>query len=115
MKPLVYRTPTDSNGNFLAWVNALRNASGAYIIRNRDSGAVLYVGESHTGRLADTIKRHFYPWKDSPERVHHVYQRGRVEVAVRVCPPRGAIGAQSNLIHRLDPRDNGNGWGEKPF
>jgi excinuclease UvrABC nuclease subunit len=113
MKPLVWRAPADASGNFLPWLHALRNASGAYAIRNRETGAVLYVGESHTGRLAHTLKRHFYPWKDSPERPHATFQRGRVEVAVRPCPPAGAVGAQNNLIRRLNPRDNVNGT--EPF
>lgn len=115
MKPLVYRPPCDPSGEFAVWLNELRDASGAYVIRSRGTGEVLYVGESHTGRLAETLKRHFYPWRDDPERAHHTYQRGRVEIAVRLCPPPGAPGAQNNLIRRLAPRDNGNGFGERPF
>lgn len=62
MKPLAYRPPADDKGEFAQWLNDLRNQSGAYVIRNRTSGEILYVGESHTGRLAATIKRHFYDW-----------------------------------------------------
>ena len=114
MKSLVYRPVKDGSGNFAAWLNDLRNQSGAYVIRS--SAGVLYVGESHTGNLAKTIKRHFYAWTDAPERPHHTYQAGRVEVAVRLTPPGAAAGAQNNLIARLNPRDNGNGFPpEKPF
>lgn len=120
MKPLAYRPPADDKGEFLPWLNDLRNQSGAYIIRNRDSGAVLYVGESHTGNLAKTIKRHFYPWKVkgffSEKFAGNVYQRGRVEIAVRITPPgSSAIGAQNNLINRLNPRDNILGFEPEPF
>lgn len=115
MRDLNYRPACDERGEFLPWLHALRNQSGAYVIRARENGRTLYVGESHTGNLAKTIKRHFYPWKDSPDRPHHVYQRGRVEIAVRLCPPEAAAGAQFNLIQRLNPRDNGNGRGEEPF
>ncbi len=115
MKPLVYCQPADSAGRSLPWLNGLRHASGAYIIRHRASGAVLYVGESHTRRLAATVKRHFYPWRDDAERKHSTYDRRRVKVAVRVCPPPAAPGAQNHLILRLNPHDNGNGWGEQPF
>lgn len=119
MKSLTYRPPCDDRGNFLPWLNDLRNQSGAYVIRSRPglfSGPrCLYVGESHTGNLAKTIKRHFYPWDDAPERKHAVYDRHAVEIAVRLTPPGAAVGAQNNLIARLNPRDNGNGWGEQPY
>lgn len=115
MRDLTYRPACDERGDFLPWLNELRNRSGAYIIRHRHGRQCLYVGESHTGSLAKTIKRHFYPWRDDAERRHHTYDRHRVEVAVRVTPPPSAVGAQNNLIVRLNPRDNGNGWGERPF
>ncbi len=115
MKELSYRPVFDAHGEFLPWVNELRNRSGAYVIRDAGNHRCLYVGESHTGRLAKTVKRHFYPWRDDAERRHHTYDPRRVEVAVRICPPDAAPGAQNNLIRRLSPRDNGNGWGEEPF
>lgn len=114
MKPLAYKPGFGSDGRALDWLNSLRNLSGAYVIR-ANSGGVLYVGESHTGRLADTIKRHFYTWKDSPERQHFTYAKGRVEIAVRVCPPPAAVSAQNNLIRRLKPRDNTLGYASEPF
>ena len=115
MKDLTYRPPCDANGEFAHWLNALRNQSGAYIIRSRHTREIFYVGESHTGSLAKTIKRHFYPWRDDPERKHNTYDRHRVEVAVRLTPPPAAVGAQDNLIRRLEPRDNGYTPVEKPF
>ena len=105
MRELYYRPPCDADGNFTDWLNALRNQSGAYIIRHRRTRRILYVGESHTGNLAKTLKRHFYPWRDNPERKHNIYDRHAVEVAVRVTPPPAAVGAQDNLIRLLDPRD----------
>jgi excinuclease UvrABC nuclease subunit len=107
MRGLYYRPPCSDSGDFLPWLHELRNQSGAYVIRNRGSGEILYVGESHSGSLAKTVKRHFWAWRDDPERKHNTYQRGRVEIAVRVCPPGAAVGAQDNLIRRLQPRDNG--------
>ena len=115
MKGLIYRSPCDANGDFADWLNALRNQSGAYIIRHRRTRAILYVGESHTGNLAKTLKRHFYAWRDDAERVHNTYDRHAVEVAVRLTPPPAAVGAQDNLIRRLEPRDNGYIPVEKPF
>ena len=111
MKGLTYKTPVDAEGNFAPWLNALRNLSGVYVIRSRaglfTAPQCLYVGRSHTGRLAKTIKRHFYQWDDGGERVHQVYDRREVEIAVRLCPPNAAPGAEANLIRRLEPRDNG--------
>ncbi len=119
MKDLTYRPPCDERGEFLPWLNELRNQSGAYIIRQRTglfSGPrCLYVGESHTGNLAKTIKRHFYPWRDDAERRHNTYDRHRVEIAIRLTPPSSAVGAQDNLIRRLEPRDNGYTPIERPF
>jgi len=107
VKGLTYRPPCDANGDFADWLNALRNQSGAYIIRHRRTRQILYVGESHTGNLAKTLKRHFYAWRDDAERIHNTYDRHGVEVAIRLTPPPAAVGAQDNLIRRLEPRDNG--------
>jgi hypothetical protein len=108
MKALTYRRPVDAAGNIAQWLLDLRNQSGAYVIRSRRGRSILYVGESHTGRLAKTIKRHFYRWRDTPERKHHTYRPGDIEIAVRLTPPgAAAVGSQDNLILRLEPRDNG--------
>jgi len=115
MRELNYRPPCDERGVFAEWLNALRNQSGAYVIRNRRNHEVFYVGVSYSGRLAKTIKRHFYEWNDDAERVHHVYDRQAVEVAVRLTPPTTAAGAEANLIRRLEPRDNGYTPAERPF
>ena len=115
MRDLIYRPPCDAHGEFAEWLNALRNQSGAYIIRSRHTRKIFYVGESHTGNLAKTLKRHFYAWRDDPERIHHTYDRRAVEIAVRLTPPPAAVGAQDNLIRRLEPRDNGYTPVEKPF
>ena len=104
MKGLNYRPPADNQGNFLPWVHDLRNQSGAYVIRQ--GRTVVYVGESHSGNLAKTLKRHFWPWRDT-EGPHATYNRCKVTVGVRLTPPGAAIGAQNNLIERLKPRDNG--------
>lgn len=115
MKGLNYRPPSDANGDFADWLNSLRNLSGAYVIRHKTTHRTLYVGESHTGNLAKTLKRHFYAWRDDAERVHNTYDRHAVEVAVRLTPPPTAVGAQDNLIRRLEPRDNGYTPVAKPF
>lgn len=110
MKPLIYRDPLRSSNHsakvFADWLNELRNQSGAYVIRDRRTHTVLYVGESHSGQLAKTVKRHFYKWKDSPDRKHFTINPGSVEVAVRLTPPNTATAAQDNLIRKLNPTEN---------
>lgn len=118
-EPLTYRE-VSANGaggrTFAPWVNALRNSSGAYVIRRKGDHRVLYIGESHTGRLADTIKRHFYPWRDDQSRKHFTARAGAVQVAVRVTPQNAAVSTQNKLIDRLNPEHNKQGVSEDiPF
>jgi hypothetical protein len=108
MADLIYRSPIGGKFVFADWLLALKNQSGAYIIRSAKTRETLYVGESHTGRLRDTIRRHFNQWNDSPERKHYVYSRHHVEVAFRTTPQNAAVATQDKLIQRLKPRDNTN-------
>lgn len=110
MKPLLYRDVLRSSNHstkvFADWLNELRNGSGAYVIRKKSNHEILYVGESHSGRLAKTVKRHFYRWKDTEDRKHFTTDPAAVDVAVRLTPPDSAVGAQNNLIDRLKPTHN---------
>lgn len=101
-----------------------RKISGVYVIIDAGTGAVLYVGESHTGRLFDTITRHFRKWKIDPRqdatgrrRGGTTYSRNRVKVAWTTCRAELAVDAQAALITTLNPRDNSNGAAEvvKPW
>lgn len=108
-----YRIPWTGEGWDL-WLRALARASGAYVIKDRGSGEVLYVGESHTGSLYDTITRHFQRWGGRTRATRRTagttYDRDRVLVAVKLTRPSDAIAAQDELIARLKPRDNDT-WG----
>jgi hypothetical protein len=84
--------------------------SGAYVIRRLSDHSILYIGESHTGRIAKTIKRHFYNWKDSGGRKHFTCNPARVEVAIRLTPQSSAVPAQNNLIENLQPEKNRYGY-----
>jgi hypothetical protein len=109
MKELVYRDPLGGPKRFAKWLNELRNLSGAYVIRKKGSHEILYVGESHTGHMAKTIKRHFYKWDDDGNRKHFTVSPSSVEIAVRLTPPNAAVGTQNNLIRRLNPSQNTQG------
>ncbi len=97
-------------------IAALRGQSGAYVIRSKKTGQVLYVGESHTNRLPTTISRHFSVWNDRTGKLHHVYSRHAVKIEVHPAPASQAIELQNDLICKLGPRDNETAPGcEDPF
>lgn len=106
---------TTRAGDYDPRLQALRGvqASGVYAIAERRSRRVLYVGESHTGRLYDTITRHFREWRVDPRqdaqgrrRGGTMYERADVLVAFVVTEPDTAQAFQYAEIQRLAPRDN---------
>src|SRR5262245_12003108 len=63
---LIYRPVGATGERYPAWIDELRGKSGVYVIREiqRDgSSEVVYVGESHSGRLYETLTRHFQAWR----------------------------------------------------
>jgi hypothetical protein len=59
---LKYRPIGGTGEPYPAWVRALRGKSGVYVIREQQrdgSVPIVYVGESHTRRLYQTLTRHF--------------------------------------------------------
>jgi hypothetical protein len=91
---------------FARWVRALKERNGAYVIRDRDTHEILYVGESHRKRLRGTLTRHFQAW--TGYQAGTLYSRHRVEVALYMLDgtPREVIDAQEELIRALGPADN---------
>lgn len=105
--------PVDRSGRYVAELRELAtmNASGVYAIVER--GRVLYVGESHSGRLFDTLTRHFRSWRVDPRQDAKgrrfggtTYDRRRVRVAWLVTERDTAQTIQYAEIDRLKPRDN---------
>jgi hypothetical protein len=117
---LSYRPLGRTGERYPAWLRALRGKSGVYIIRERQrdgSNPIVYVGESHTSRLYQTLTRHFQTWRRAKKfwagqyggQGHDpglTYDRARCTVAVRVMPAERAIDEEARLIARLRPRDN---------
>lgn len=108
------------------WIRALKGKSGIYVIRELDENGepvIVYVGESHTDRLYDTLTRHLQQWRrwkgfwrGQYGQGHDpglTYDRGAVEVATRVVSPEEAIDLEARLIRRYSPRDNINGQVEE--
>ena len=118
---LKYR-PIGANGApYPDWIRMLNGKSGVYILREtQDDGTTetVYVGESHTDRLYQTLTRHFQTWRRAKKfwsgqytgsQSHDpglTYDRERITVAVRVLPAARALAEEARLIARLRPRDN---------
>lgn len=115
----VYREVGARGDPYPEWVRDLRGKSGVYVIRERDPDGdpiTVYVGESYSGRLYETLTRHFQEWrrwkgfwKDQYTEGHDpglTYAREGVDVAVRVTPANRALDEEARLIRRLRPRDN---------
>jgi excinuclease UvrABC nuclease subunit len=81
-------------------------ASGVYVIKAAGFlglGSVLYVGESHSGRLKQTLSRHFQRWKGKT--AGPTYPKDSL-VFVHRTKPANAIDVQNAFIAELYPRDN---------
>lgn len=110
MSRLVYRSPSAGffgdlfGADWPAWIRELSGKSGVYVIRDASTHRVLYVGESHTGRIKKTLLRHFQAW--SGKTAGQTYSRGSVEIAVEITAPGRAVARQNEVICRLQPRDN---------
>ncbi|MCB9563138.1 MAG: peptidoglycan DD-metalloendopeptidase family protein [Kofleriaceae bacterium] len=125
---LRYR-PVGSRGErYPDWVRDLKGKSGVYVIREQtrdDDAAIVYVGESHSGKLYETLTRHFQTWRrwkgwwrgqyGEGHDPGLTYDRDRVEVAVRVTSATKALDEEARLIRRLRPRDNLLGQPEAPI
>lgn len=111
---LVFRDVGRKGQPYPDWIRELVDKSGIYVIRSRRSRKVLYVGESHTGRLYGTLTRHFQGWNREVNEwdpywgraTGRVYDRAAVEVAVYVTRADRAAVQQWITIQKLHPRDN---------
>jgi hypothetical protein len=117
---LIYRPVGATGERYPDWIRALDGKSGVYVIKEvqRDgSEAIVYVGESHSAKLYDTLTRHFQSWRRSKKfwtgqyggQGHDpglTYPRHRVTVAARVLSPARAMAEETRLIAKLRPRDN---------
>jgi hypothetical protein len=111
---LIYRPVGQRGEPYPEWVRALKGRSGVYVIR--EGGEPVYVGESHTDRLYETLTRHFQAWRrwkgfwrGQFAEGHDpglTYERSAVEVATRVTRSDAAVDEERRLIERLRPRDN---------
>jgi hypothetical protein len=100
-----WRSPIDKNGGWAAWVRELAGRHGVYLIRDLETKELLYVGESHRGRLLPTLRRHLWSW--SGRGAGPTYDPQRVQIAIELYDqPDDAVDRQFELIRSLQPRDN---------
>lgn len=110
-----------------------RDASGAYAVREKKNHRVVYVGESHTGRLRSTMLRHFHAaesFKKDRRPAHGAASFAtnhpeNYEVAIHVTShgkrPKSraderAMKAQADWIASLDPvKNKDDGLVAEPF
>jgi hypothetical protein len=110
-----YRSIGRSGDAYPEWVRALKRKAGVYVIRDGASREILYVGSSTT-QLYATITRHFQTWRrykgfwrgqyGEGHDPGLTYDRGDVEVAIRLTSPSRALDEEARLIRHLKPRDN---------
>ena len=67
-------------------------------------GEVVYVGESHTGRLDKTLMRHFQHWKGPT--AGPTFPVSTVEVAIVRTPANKALETQNAIIAEYAPKLN---------
>ena len=101
--------PVKEGREIAEWVRELKGRSGVYLIREKIgflffNGDVVYVGESHTGRLKTTLLRHFQHW--TGKTAGATFAASKVEVAVVRCPADRALALQNALIEEYRPRLN---------
>ena len=115
-----YRPVGESGDPYPDWVRRLRGQSGVYVIREI-GGPIVYVGSS-IGRLYETLTRHLQTWRRFKGywRGQYAegadpgltYNRGAVEVAIKLTTPADAHEEELRMIRRLQPRDNRVGQAE---
>jgi excinuclease UvrABC nuclease subunit len=87
------------------WVRELSGKSGVYIIREKGLwGGIVYIGESHTGRLNTTMLRHFQHWTGKTK--GPTFARTKVEIAVITTRKDKAVKLQDSLIAEHKPALN---------
>jgi excinuclease UvrABC nuclease subunit len=87
---------------------SVQNESGVYVLRDRESGEVLYVGESHTGRLYRTMLRHFHDssgkFETLGEWVHHAPTR--LDYKVFIAPAAAVPDLERDAVEYFEPKIN---------
>ncbi len=109
MSRLKWHAPlAPDGGGFADWLRELRGRglSGVYLIRDVGSREIVYVGESHTGRLYETLTRHLYAWNGKGSGPSYTPSLVELAVIVAETPLDDPVADQYALIQEHEPRDN---------
>lgn len=101
--------PIRGRGEYALWLAKTAGANGVYVIRQKArkgrKGLILYVGESHTHRLRETLQRHFQEW--TGRTAGPTFDAKKTEVAIEIfLLGDDAIERQNALIRRFRPVHN---------
>lgn len=101
--------PIRTDKGYAPWLAEAAGAHGVYVIRQRarkgKPAIVLYVGESHTHRLRETLQRHYQQWKG--QTAGPTFDAAETEVAMETfLEGNDAIRRQNRLIRQLSPIHN---------
>lgn len=101
--------PIRAGKGYAPWLAEAAGAHGVYVIRERarrgKRAVVLYVGESHTHRLRETLQRHFQHW--TGRTAGPTFDADATEVAMEIfLDGNDAIRRQNRLIRSLHPTHN---------
>ena len=76
--------------------------SGVYIIKDKKTNKILYVGRS-SYNIYRTMYRHFQSWTDKQKRA--TYSKFGTKVKVILCDPKKIRSLEVQLTKKLKPRD----------
>lgn len=107
MARLRFRSPLGDHG-FADWLRALRGQgySGVYLIREADTREIVYIGESHSGRLYETLTRHLWAWRGRGSGPSYYPEGVEIAVLIAETPLDDPVADQYALIEKHQPRDN---------
>jgi hypothetical protein len=109
MARLKWRSPIEAGKRgFADWISELRGRglNGVYLIRDARTRQVLYIGESHTGRLHETMTRHLWAWNGKGAGPSYRPEFVELAVVVAETPLDDPVADQYALIQEHSPPDN---------
>lgn len=101
--------PIRGKVEYALWLAKTAGANGVYVIRQKarkgQKGKILYIGESHTHRLRETLQRHYQDWNGKT--AGPTFNASRTEVAIEIfLLGDDAIRRQNELIRKHKPQYN---------
>lgn len=99
-----FRSVGAAGDPYPVWVSETRGRNGVYAIKDR--GTLVYIGESHSDRLYETMTRHFQHWRGTGADSHPSYTRGECTASVLITSAASAPTIQAHEIATRAPRDN---------